>query len=499
MTTGVTHRPAAVPVPTAEDLYRSGGRDWVRCRQRAVTILGNPAILLPGVFILAFAVADAGIGGEPLSWAIAGVLVAALGIVVAADNLKVWIILYPLVFLAPRFKLGDWSEAGEKLFGLQLYDPWVLLVLCLWVPKIVATRQIDLPRSVKTGLVLLGFIGLWAIRIAPDRGLALRIAGRTLFEPLFLFAVIACARWTRAELRATASVLSCVAAVVAGISIFGYSSGETAVQAKDVQRLQSYWEGTNNLAGFLVGVIPVVLGAALSASSVKELFLSLGALPAAGVGLVLTYTRGAWLALAAALSLMILLLRRWIWIVLVALIVGAGVLMAPPEMLTRVDSIVNFEKDRSASNRLVLWPKAASLIADKPLAGYGFGGFGLLYGRGVEIRSAHAHNLLLDFALAIGIPGLLLVLGLVCYVLWRALATAVRARGRSPDTPFLIGLGTGCLGILAAGMVDGSIPVWPIIAHTFWFILALTYAMTSVVERELKLTRLGVPVGAGRR
>jgi putative inorganic carbon (HCO3(-)) transporter len=429
-------------------------------------------------------VADAGIGGEPLSWAIAGVLVAALGILVAADNLKVWIILYPLVFLAPRFKLGDWSEAGEKLFGLQLYDPWILLLLCLWVPKIVATKQIDLPRSMKTGLVLLGFIGLWAIRIAPDRGLALKLGGRTFFEPLFLFAVIACARWTRAELRATASVLTCVAAVVAGISIFGYSSVGAVVQAKDVERLQSYWEGVNHLAGFLVGVIPVALGAALSASSAKELILSLGTLTAAGVGLVLTYTRGAWLALAAELSLMILLLRRWIWIVLVSLTFAAGVLVTPPEVLTRIESIVNFEKDRSASNRLVLWPQAASLIVDKPLAGYGFGGFALIYGRGVEIHSKHAHNLLLDFALAIGVPGLFLIIWLACYVLWRALATAVKAHGRSPDTPFLIGLGTGCVGMLAAGMVDGSIPIWPVLAHTFWFILALTYAMTCVVERE---------------
>ncbi len=484
---------------SGKDVGTRSRHEWSRCRERAVKILGNPAIILPAVFILAFAVADAGIGREPLSWAIAGALVAALGIIVAADNMKLWIISYPLVFVAPRLKVGDWSEGGDKLFGLQLYDPWILLLVCLWVPRIVATKQINLPRSVKTGLVLLMVVGLWSIRIAPERGLALRIAGRTFFEPLMLFAVITALRWTRSEIRVAAGLFTGVAAVVAGISFFGYFSEEGAIQAQDVTRLQSYWEGANQLAAFLVGAIPVALGMLLSVSSVKGRLVVLGALLVQPVALVLTYTRGSWLALAGGMGVMLVLLRRWGWILLAVLLATLVVVAGPPDVMKRVESIIAFESVRSATNRLVLWPKVASLIAARPVFGYGFGGYQVLYSTKSEFRSLHAHNILLDFALAIGIPGLVLVLLVIGYVLGRALVNVMEVSGKSKDVPLLMGLGIGCVAMLAAGMVDGSIPIWPNLSNAFWFLLALTYAMTSVVECELKLTRLGGPVGSGRR
>ncbi len=497
MMTRVTHRPAACPGPIAEDLYQSSRREWVRCRARAAAILQRPWIVFPWVFGLAFAIADAGLGGQPTGWAVAAGLLLTLLIWVAADNMKFWIVLYPLVFLAPRFKLGDWSEGGEKMFGLQLYDPWVLLLLCLWVPKIVATKQVALSRTVKVSLVLLALIGLWAIRIGPNRDLAFRIAGRTFFEPLLLFAVIASLRWTRSEIRAAAALFTGVAGVVAGVSFFGYFSGEGAIQAQEVTRLESYWEGSNILAAFLVSAIPVALGLLLSVRSVEGRLVVLGALLVQPVALVLTYTRGAWLALVGAMGIMLFLLRRWLWILLAALLAALVVAAGPPDLMKRVESIINFEGERSATNRLVLWPKLVSLIAAQPVFGYGFGGFRVLFSRQVEFYSGHAHNFLMDFALAIGIPGLLLVLLVIGYVLRYALVTALEAHGRLRDAPLLIGLGIGSMSMLAAGMVDGSIPIWPELAHAFWFLLALTYAMTLLLQREVSVSRTGAPDWAG--
>ncbi len=484
----------------AGEAIRAAADDgWARCRERAAAILRRPAIILPWAFGVAFAIADAGLGGEAVSWAVAGALAAALVALVAAGNLKLWLILYPLVFLAPRFKLGDWSAGGEKLFGLQLYDPWVFWLLCLWVPQVVVTKRLALTRPVKALLVLLALIGLWAIWIAPDRNLAFRTAGRNFFEPLLLFAVIAGLRWTRSEIRAASGLFTGVAAVVAGISFFGYFSGEGSLQAQGVARLQSYWEGSNQLAAFLVGAVPVALGMLLSVRSVKGRLVILGGLLVQPVALVLTYTRGSWLALAGAMGLMVVLLRRWVWILLAvllaALVVGAG----PPELMERVESIITFERERSAANRLALWPKVASLIAARPVFGYGWGGFQAVYSTQSEFQSFHAHNFLLDFALAIGIPGLVLVLVLIGYVLGRALLTAMEAVGKSRDAPLLIGLGSGCLGMLAAGMTDGSIPTWPNLAHMFWFLLALTCAMTFVVQRELSVSETGAPAWAGAR
>jgi O-antigen ligase len=471
--------------------------DWVACRGRVRTILRVPEFLLPWLFGLVFGIADAMIAGNSTGWVVVAVCVALMVVVSGGNNLKFWAILYPVIFVAPRFKLGDWSEEGEKLLGLQLYDPWILLLLCLWIPGLVAAKRLDLPSSMKWALGLLLVLGLWAIRIAPDRAIALKIAGRTFFEPMLLFAVVASLPWKRTELRWGALVLISVAAVVATTSFFGYWTGE-GDRTKELLRLKSYWEGTNVLAAFLVAVLPVGLGVVLARSSWLWGLVSGMALVTASAALVSTYTRGAWLAVGLGLGLMVVWLRAWMWTTLVLLVILLIVIAGPPQILTRIESIVRFERDRSASNRLLLWPVVISLVAEKPLTGYGFGGFKVQFrGQSSVIHAAHAHNIFLDYALALGVLAPLLFLWIVGYVWVRALAALRRFR-RSEDWPLLLGLWAGSTSMLMAGMTDGSIPIWPILAHTFWFILALTYAVTVAMERDLRPSSPTVGVTAGR-
>jgi O-antigen ligase len=73
---------------------------------------------------------------------------------------------------------------------------------------------------------------------------------------------------------------------------------------------------------------------------------------------------------------------------------------------------------RSMDNdpRLAIWPKVAEHIEQKPWTGYGFGrGLlrGSLPGEAKDDLAWHAHNLFLDLALQLGIPGVLLLLALI--------------------------------------------------------------------------------------
>jgi O-antigen ligase len=135
-----------------------------------------------------------------------------------------------------------------------------------------------------------------------------------------------------------------------------------------------------------------------------------------------------------------------------------------------------------------MWHYAVPLLFDKPLTGYGFYGFHVLFSSEPGITSVHAHNFMLDYALAIGIPGLLLVLTVISYVLGGALRTVARRRKVSSDVSLLAGLAVGCIGMLCAGMIDGSISVWPILAHSFWFLLALTYCLKRSIDGEFTYT-----------
>ena len=491
---------AAAPSPTSgaqlwEKTHLSPIDEWADCRARARLILRTPAVMLPWVFALVLSIAEGAIQAETVGWVIAVALIAGTLIIIAGGNIKLWIILYPLVFLVPRFKLGDWSQAGETMFGLQLYDPWILLLLCLWVPKLIATKRLELPRVLLLMLLALLVIGLWGIRVAPDRGIAVRVGGRVFFEPILLFALVASHRWQRSELRATILLFICVATIVAGASFFGYWS--SFQETREIVRLGTYWEADNSLAAVLVGTIPLALGTALASFGITQQSIVLVALPTMIVGLVLTFTRGAWIAIMASCGLMFSVIREWLWPILAVLLVLLMGLLAPRELVERAASILSYHSDPSASARLVLWPKVVRLILDRPLTGYGFAGFQVLFSERYDILSEHAHNVFLDFALSVGIPGLVVVLLVIGYVLGRTFRAVAKTYGASQDTPILIGLGAGCAGMLLAGMTDGSIPIWPVLAQAFWFNLALAYAMTTVVQGDL--TRFNASPAVSRR
>jgi putative inorganic carbon (hco3(-)) transporter len=326
---------------------------------------------------------------------------------------------------------------------------------------------------------------------------AIREAGREFYEPLLLFIVITSVPWRRSELKAAALVFVFAATLVATIGLAGYGMGNAGggspagvkgIKTAQSVRLESYWDATNSLAAFLVAAVSVSAGAALSAQSLKGTLFSAGTIPLELGAIVLTFTRGAWLALVASLGAMLLLLRRIEWLVLGLVLVVGVVAVSPPEMTDRLVSIAAFQNERSAENRIHMWHYAVPLVIDKPLTGYGFFGFHELFSTQPGIASVHAHNFMLDYALAIGIPGLLLVMSVIVFVLGGALRTVARRRRVSSEVPLLAGLATGCIGMLCAGMTDGSIPVWPILAHSFWFLLALTYCLKRSIAGEVSYT-----------
>jgi O-antigen ligase len=480
----------------AEAIISDPNATWQRCRDRARIVL-TPAVLLMLLFCLTFGVGLAVIGGDDDGWIIVGVVAVASFFVVCFDNLKLWMIVYPLIFIAPRMKLGDWSGGGEeKLFGIQAYEPLMAILVGLWIPRLVARRRLDLPRPLKVSLVALAIIGLNAIRIAPDRMQAIRDAGRLFYEPLLLFVVITSVPWRRTELKAAALTFVFASALVATISVVGYGthqggSGPKAGAAvhgpksTQGQRLESYWEATNSLAAFLVAAAAVSVGAAVSCQSLKGTLLAAGAVPVQVGAVILSFTRGAWLALAASLFVLTLQLRRIGWLLIGTLLLLGALAAAPPEVVDRFQSIASFQSERSAENRIHMWHYAIPLAEERPLTGYGFGGFQVLFSSEPGITSAHAHNFMLDYMLAIGAPGVLMILIVITYVLGGAVRTVFHGLRRSPDIPLLAGLSAGCLGMLGAGMVDGSISVWPILAHSFWFLLALTYSLTLSITPEI--------------
>ena len=136
-----------------------------------------------------------------------------------------------------------------------------------------------------------------------------------------------------------------------------------------------------------------------------------------------TLSRTVWLALAAQLGLIMLMAGRQSRLagalrtrvmglsVLVCVVVGAGVAMSWYIHEERFGE--NPVQDLQRDPRFAMWPEALAKVAEEPLFGYGFGR-GLLRG---ELREQirmpmawHSHNLFVDMALQLGLPGLALLL-----------------------------------------------------------------------------------------
>ncbi|MFG5411128.1 Wzy polymerase domain-containing protein [Piscinibacter sakaiensis] len=93
-----------------------------------------------------------------------------------------------------------------------------------------------------------------------------------------------------------------------------------------------------------------------------------------------------------------------------------------------------------SSSRFAIWSDTLALIRARPWTGVGWGEFNFAWSltpsphRPVAFFD-HTHNLPLQFAVELGLPLALLVLGLLGWALWRLVVTAVRAAGRGPHAP----------------------------------------------------------------
>lgn len=101
-------------------------------------------------------------------------------------------------------------------------------------------------------------------------------------------------------------------------------------------------------------------------------------------------------------------------IVIIALIIGYGTVTPMIGKLSLIDISTTFGRDETLTGRSDIWAILVPYAMQKPILGYGFGGFWTDAMR--QLTSSHAHNGYLDVVLNLGFVGLLLfvIFLLVC-------------------------------------------------------------------------------------
>jgi len=239
-------------------------------------------------------------------------------------------------------------------------------------------------------------------------------------------------------------------------------------QAGEVIRVFASMGNPNYLAEYMTLFLPPAIGLWLQ-NPRRQLPL---ALPVAMMllTLLLTGSRGGWLATAGGLGLFVLLrFRRWT--VFLAFGALALILMAPDAILARLMSAFSLE-DTSNLYRVNIWIGVLAMLRRYWVLGVGAGAEAFAKGYQdfmlAAARAAHAHNVPLQIFAEMGIFGLVAVL-------WALLAALRRpfVVGGDPRSSYILAAVPCALtGLLVHGLVDY---VWynPKILFAFWALAGL--------------------------
>jgi putative inorganic carbon (HCO3(-)) transporter len=250
---------------------------------------------------------------------------------------------------------------------------------------------------------------------------------------------------------------------------------------------------TNVMAAALAALIPlpVALLLALPEASRRHLWLRIALLVIIIVQisiLILTQSRGGYIAFGVGLWLTLWLSgrRRWaIGLTLVAMLLAVWLVTRPPVGMDKELDPTEAALDASTwAFRQRVWQVAIQMIGDFPLTGVGIGTFNAvaeaLYGFSAP-KNPQAHNLFLQAALDLGLLGLVSLLAIFLLVIW----AAVHAYGRfeASQEPILravaIGGLSGVVSIITDGLVDTG--TWGSKgAFILWIVIGLLVALHNL-------------------
>lgn len=244
----------------------------------------------------------------------------------------------------------------------------------------------------------------------------------------------------------------------------------------------------NRMGGYLIAAIPV----ALALSFVAQGRMLRVALLVATFGLMLclvaTYSRGAWIGLAAGLLVLGTAFARWpelaprpALVFVSAACVALPLLILLPSVISRVQSRpsaapawnlpIDPEREGSGAMRRAIWAGALDAAAHRPLLGSGIGTFREAFDRykGTTMKrleaeggrtADQAHNHYLGLLAERG------VLGLAAFCLLVALSLGAAGAALAPGTPamgrvLIAGLAASVVALLAHGLLDDNLSLIP--------------------------------------
>jgi O-antigen ligase len=275
-----------------------------------------------------------------------------------------------------------------------------------------------LARSRTHAVIFFVIVAILSLSASEDLHLSLRELRLVVVEPalLFLLAMMVCQRDDRGREKIVWALVGS-GALAAGQSLVQWLITDEVVATEGVRRALGPYGSPNNLGLLLERLLPVALSAVLLPWRGRR-EIAMIAVVVMGLALALTFSVGAWGgALVGVVAwgvqqgwIRTLRRRPSLFLGLVmAIVVGGGVLLS----VERISSHLAITGDTTAGRRVSLWQSSLAMLRDHAIRGVGLDGFLDLY-RTQYIRPeawrepdlSHPHNLVLEWWLFLGLPGL---------------------------------------------------------------------------------------------
>lgn len=369
-------------------------------------------------------------------------------------------------------------------------------IIVFWIIRIFADGRlaphttVDLPIL---GLLLILPLNLWATSqpAATWQQVLRLLSGIGLFYAILY--------WAKTERRLDwisvgLSTAGLTLALFAPFSV-NWSIGKLPVFPSSIYAPFKVWVADaihpNVMAGALVFLLPIPLGVLIFYSNKQSIYqrvlCSVACLVMTAI-LLLTQSRSAWLALACALAILACLRWRRSWIVVALVAIFAVITIGVLGYQNFTDALFAGSSSAAPSGiteRLEIWRRAIYMIEDFPFTGVGMGAFGPVadalypstqFAPGVL---EHAHNLFLQVAVDLGLPGLFFYVWLMAIITWQAIQTW-RNRGTDKHLTCLV---AGLLASQAALVVHGLLDavLWGMVrsAPLVWALWGVIIALRS--------------------
>lgn len=352
--------------------------------------------------------------------------------------------------------------------------------LLAWVVKILTNKRVD---WVKTPLdypfALFIFISILSTFFSINIMDSIWAFKHFLFKFILIYFILANNIKDDRQIKRLIGAIVAINLIHSSAAVFNYLSGARISGIIGTFALSLLH---NSLGKFLVITTPIIgIFYSLSKSRLTSLlFIILFLLSTSA--LILTFSRGSWIAFIGSIALWSAFKDRKSIIIFVIIFLLAAIFVFPVSITSRVTEGL---KKGALKNRPAYWKAAMKMIKERPILGFGYGSgiYAKIYPKyrpkdAFDELPSHVHNMYLATAVESGILGFLAFMQ-IFYVYIKETIKSILKSKNEPKRTILIGILASLTGLAINGLIEITL-----VNHEGMYFWILAGIAMGIVSRE---------------